>query len=383
MIESNLVQNLNNLKHLPSSWEIQDFRDVVADNSGGNKKLPKSDFLDEGDIAVVDQGKNLIAGYYNNPDLIVKNEPPYVVFGDHTRAFKYVDFPFIMGADGTKVLQPKNGNCNTKYLYYFFLSINVPNTGYNRHFKYLKDLKIPLPPLNQQKKIAAVLDTADAYRQKTKALIDKYDELTQSLFLDMFGDPVTNPKGWEKTPTITYCDCIVPGRDKPKSFTGDTPWITTGDLKQLGYTLKSRSNIGLSDDEIAEVRARIIPENSVIMTCVGDLGVVSINRYDIVMNQQLHAFICHEQLNNVFLMHNLSYQTPYMNKMASSTTVPYMNKTVANNTPTIVPPISLQNQFAKRVQAIEAQKAQAQASLAQADNLFNSLLQKAFKGELV
>ena len=114
---------------------IKDFKEVVSDNSGGNKKLAKSNFLKQGDIAVVDQGKKLIAGFYNDTRLAVKTQPPYVVFGDHTRAFKYVDFPFIMGADGTKVLQPKKGNCDTKYLYYFFLSINVPNTGYNRHVK--------------------------------------------------------------------------------------------------------------------------------------------------------------------------------------------------------------------------------------------------------
>jgi type I restriction enzyme S subunit len=259
-------------------------------------------------------------------------------------------------------------------------------TDSERHKRYwistYAELKIPLPPLDQQKKIAAILDAADAYRQKTKALITKYEELTQSLFMDMFGDPVRNPMEWEKVPTIKYCDCIVPGRDKPKSFTGNLSWITTGDLIHLGFVIKSRLNIGLSQDEISEVRAKVIPKNSVIMTCVGDLGVISINTNDIVMNQQLHAFICHDELNNVFLMHNLSYQTPYMNKMASSTTVPYMNKTVANNTPTIVPPIELQNQFADSVKAIESQKAQAQASLVQAEDLFNSLLQRAFKGEL-
>lgn len=135
-MESNLVQNLVNLKSLPETWAVKDFKEVVYDNSGGNKKLAKSNFLKEGDIAVVDQGKKLIAGFYNDTSLAVKTQPPYVVFGDHTRAFKYVDFPFIMGADGTKVLQPKKDNCETKYLYYFFLSINVPNTGYNRHFKY-------------------------------------------------------------------------------------------------------------------------------------------------------------------------------------------------------------------------------------------------------
>jgi len=248
---------------------------------------------------------------------------------------------------------------------------------------HIKKIQIPLPPLPTQQKIASILDAADTLRQKDKALLAKYDELTQALFLDMFGDPVRNEKGWEKVPTITYCDSIVPGRDKPKSFSGGMPWITTADLKHLGKFSKSRINLGLNSTEITEVRAKVIPNGSVIMTCVGDLGVISINEEDVVMNQQLHAFICHHNLNNVFLMYNLSYQKPYMYKMASSTTVPYMNKTVANNTPSIVPPINLQIQFAERVTIIEQQKEIAQASLEKSEELFNSLLQKAFKGELV
>lgn len=279
--------------------------------------------------------------------------------------------------------------CEPVYLYYYLKSIKedliskgVGGAQPNISGGIIKNTKIPLPPLAQQKKIAAILDAADAYRQKTRALLGKYEELTQGLFLEMFGDPVRNEKGWEKVPTITYCDCIVPGRDKPKSFSGETPWITTSDLNHLGITYRSKKEIGLSEEEIKLVRARIIPKESVIMTCVGDLGVISINEYDMVMNQQLHAFICHRELNNIFLMYNLSYQTPYMVKMASSTTVPYMNKTVANNTPTIVPPIALQNKFANRIQAVEAQKAEVRKALAQAEDLFNSLLQRAFKGEL-
>src|SRR5665648_217464 len=243
-----------------------------------------------------------------------------------------------------------------------------------------KSLLYPFPP---KKRFLPFLDAADVYRQKTKTLIEKYDQLAQSLFLDMFGDPVTNEKGWEKTATINYCSCIVPGRDKPKSFTGDIPWVTTGDLNHLGFTEKSISNIALSKSEIAVVKAKIIPKGSVIMTCVGDLGIISINSNPIVINQQLHAFLCSERINNLFLMYNLSHQTFYMHRMASSTTVPYMNKTIANNTPTIVPPITLQNQFAERIQLIDQQKQQAQASLQKAEDLFNSLLQKAFKGELV
>ncbi len=249
--------------------------------------------------------------------------------------------------------------------------------------KEIGQFKIPLPPLPEQQKIASILDAADNLRQKDQQLIKKYNALSQSLFLDMFGDPVTNPMGWEMGTSIEYCDCIVPGRDKPKSFSGDIPWVTTNDLNRLTYTSKSKKDIGLTEEEVAEVRAKIIPENSVILTCVGDLGVISINSSPVVINQQLHAFQCdHINISPIFMMYVLSYQTPFMYKMASSTTVPYMNKTVCNNIPMIYPPITLQNQFAERIQLIEAQKQLALASLEKSEALFNSLLQRAFKGEL-
>ena len=246
----------------------------------------------------------------------------------------------------------------------------------------VKKLKIPLPPLSTQKRIAEILDNATALRDKTKQLLTEYDQLAQSIFLDMFGDPVTNPKGWKKNKTIDYCDCIVPGRDKPKSFTGDIPWVTTNDLNHLDFTEKSKLGKGLSAEEISQVKAKIIPENSIIITCVGDLGVVSINTKKMVVNQQLHTFQCSDKLNNVFLMFNLSFQKPYMYKMASSTTVPYMNKTIANGIPTIVPPIRLQNQFAEKIALIEQQKDLAKQELQESEDLFQALLQKAFKGGL-
>ncbi len=247
----------------------------------------------------------------------------------------------------------------------------------------IKELEIPLPPLPEQQKIASILEAADSLRQKDQQLIEKYTALSQSLFLEMFGDPVSNPLGWQMGTSIQYCECIVPGRDKPKSFSGDIPWVTTNDLNRLTYTGKSKKDIGLTEEEVAEVRAKIIPENSVILTCVGDLGVISINSSPVVINQQLHAFQCdHINISPIFMMYVLSYQTPYMYKMASSTTVPYMNKTVCNNIPMIYPSITLQNQFAERIQSIEAQKLLAIASLEKSATLFNSLLQRAFKGEL-
>lgn len=280
-------------------------------------------------------------------------------------------------------------NLSADYLYYCLLNkkIELNSLANNAvvpilNNERLKTLEIPLPPLSTQQKIAAILDKADALRRKDQELLKKYDDLAQAIFIDMFGDPVKNEKGWEVKSVINYCDCIVPGRDKPKSFSGNTPWITTDDLKHLSFTETSKKKYGLSDIEIKEVKARVIPENSVIMTCVGDLGIISINKKAIVINQQLHAFQCKNSIIPIFLMYSLSYQKDFMYKMASSTTVAYMNKTVCNSVPTICPPMDLQIKFSDKIQKLLSSKEVVLNMVNHSDNLFQSLLQKAFKGEL-
>jgi type I restriction enzyme S subunit len=246
--------------------------------------------------------------------------------------------------------------------------------------KIVEEFEIPLPPLTEQKRIAAILDKADAIRRKRQQAIKLADEFLRSVFLDMFGDPVTNPKGWEVRPVGDICDCIVPGRDKPKSFTGSTPWITTNELNHLGITTKKEEFIGLSEEEIAEVKAKVVPAGSVLMTCVGDLGVVSIAGEDMVINQQLHAFLPSDVVTPSFLSYALAWQKGYMLRMASSTTVPYMNKTVCNSVPVILPPTSLQARFERIVEKVTESKAvMAGASSA---NLFESISQRSFSGEL-
>lgn len=243
-----------------------------------------------------------------------------------------------------------------------------------------KELEIPLPPLTEQKRIAAILDKADAIRRKRQQAIQLADEFLRSVFLDMFGDPVTNPKGWEVRPVGDICDCIVPGRDKPKSFTGSTPWITTNELNHLGITTKKEEFIGLSEEEIAEVKAKVVPAGSVLMTCVGDLGVVSIAGEDMVINQQLHAFLPSDVVTPSFLSYALAWQKGYMLRMASSTTVPYMNKTVCNSVPVIMPPTGFQEKFEEIVEkATEGRAVMAGFSSAK---LFESISQRSFSGEL-
>jgi type I restriction enzyme S subunit len=289
-----------------------------------------------------------------------------------------------------KVVRPN------KNIYPKFLSVFFKTPIYKRHIRNLiqganinnlrsediNSLKIPIFSQQGQIHIANLLSKAEDLIKQRKESIRLLDEFLKSIFLVMFGDPVTNEKEWEKDKVITFADCIVPGRDKPKSFTGEIPWLTTEDLVQKGFVFKSGKGLGLSEIEINQVKAKIIPKGSVIMTCVGDLGVISINKIDCIVNQQLHTFQCKPEMNNIFLMYSLSFQTKFMYKTASTTTVPYMNKTICNSIPVINPPFFLQTQFSQIVEKTEALKAQYQSSLLELESLYGSLSQRAFKGEL-
>jgi type I restriction enzyme S subunit len=168
---------------------ILPFESAVDDVSAGNKKVQKGDYLPAGLYPVVDQGQDYVGGYSNEKGNLVEGNGPWIVFGDHTRVLKYLDFPFCMGADGVKVLKPRSEHAiDTKYLFHFLTFNEVPSAGYSRHFKFLKRLEIPIPPLDEQRRIAAILDKADALRRKRKRAIELLDKLAQSIFLEMFGE---------------------------------------------------------------------------------------------------------------------------------------------------------------------------------------------------
>src|SRR4051812_5081673 len=118
---------------MKKGWKKLTFLEVFEDVSGGNIKTPQSEYLKEGLIPVVDQGKALIGGFTDETERVCKTKPPVIIFGDHTRIIKYVDFPFAMGADGVKVLKPKNKE-NVKYLFYYLSAMQLPDAGYDRHY---------------------------------------------------------------------------------------------------------------------------------------------------------------------------------------------------------------------------------------------------------
>ena len=288
-----------------------------------------------------------------------------------------------------------NDNTDVNYLYYWFQGNKKVLESYSNNAvvpilnnRNLETVKIPLPPLDQQKKIAAILDAADTYRQKTKALITKYDALTQSLFLDMFGDTVRNPKGWTMKPLKEFGKIVTgntPSRKNDANFNDKfIEWIKTNNITSA-FTNVTTAKEYLSEEGL--LNSRSVNEGSLLVACIAgsinSIGRAALTDRKVAFNQQINAIEPFRNISSTFLYYLFKSSSGYIQSHASNGMKRMLSKGDFQKIKMICPDIDIQNQFADSVKAIEVQKTQAQASLAQAENLFNSLLQRAFKGELV
>lgn len=286
----------------------------------------------------------------------------------------------------------------TPYLYRFFKYNKLKSKSQavgaiykNLNTDQIKGIQIPLPPLTQQQKIANILDAADAIKQNDKALIAKYDELTQALFLDMFGDPVSNPKGWEKVLLKSICTKITDGTHfSPEPQEKGFPYITAKHVKNHGLDFYSKPTY-ISEEAHNEIYKRCTPEYGDVLYIKdgATTGIACINTFDEPFSMLSSLALIKpnkKKLNSYYLCHWLNNQkikSKLLSEFMSGAAIQRYTLTKINSFELCLPSIELQNQFAERVAVIEEQKAIAQKSLAKSEELFNSLLQKAFKGELV
>lgn len=304
-------------------------------------------------------------------------------------------------------LRPKKEISNSIYLkhylnspYFKGLLPKISNQSVNQasfSAGNLKSLKIPLPSLIQQQKIANILDAADELRQNDKALLAKYDELAHSLFLDMFGDPVGNPKGW-KVNKLKEISTKIHSGNTPKGgsevyveegitfFRSQNVWKNRLVYEDIAFidqaTHDKMMKSSLKHKDILMTKTgRINTENSSLGRAAMYLG------EDDEANVNGHVYLIRlkKGIINEFVLHILTtkeYRGHIRSVCVGGIDKRQLNKDHIENFPIINPPIELQNKFTEQLAIIEQQKAITQKSLIKSEELFNSLLQKAFKGEL-
>jgi type I restriction enzyme S subunit len=367
-----------------NTWKSKEFEKCLTKVVYSNN-IQQFDFKNTGMFPIISQNAEFISGFWDDEKDVFKISKPVVIFGDHTRCLKYVDFDFVLGADGVKILQTID-EILPKYLYYYLQYIPIENLGYSRHYKLLKEKTIKYPSIDQQQKIVDILDKADEIRTKKRLANDKLDEFLKSTFISMFGDPKVNTK---HLPIFKIIDlCIVQTGSTPKRDVEDyyrdatIPWVKTGEVINQ-YIYGSEEHI--SEKAIKETNCKLFPVNTILLAMYGQgltRGRVGMLKIEASTNQACSAILPSDKINHEFLYNQLKIQYQTLRDYGRGGNQPNLNMDIVKKFEVICPPIEEQNKFAQIVEKVETQKQKNEQVIEQMDNLFNSLSQKAFKGEL-
>lgn len=248
----------------------------------------------------------------------------------------------------------------------------------------LKNLKIPLPPLEEQRRIAAILDEADSLRRKQREAIAMTEELLRSVFLEMFGDPVTNPKGWPlkrlgQVGTLDRGKSKHRPRNDPALLGGPYPLIQTGDVANSDGVItefqQTYSELGLS-------QSRLWPVGTLCITIAANIAQTGVLTFKACFPDSIVGFHPGPSVTVEYVQTWLDFLQPIVEAKATQVAQKNINLAVLRGLEIPVPPPTLLNRHAKSIQCARSSIAKEQAALSDADKLFNGLMQKAFKGRL-
>ena len=359
--------------------ERYSYSEILDDVTRYFTKIQTNEYLETGLFPIIDQGKEFITGYTNS-SIGIYNDYPIIIFGDHTRIFKYIDFPCYLGADGVKALKNiKPDKINSKYLYYYLKNSYIPDTGYNRHFKWVKELFFNIHDIQTQKEIVSILDKVTSLISMRKEQLEKLDILVKSKFIEMFGDPVLNPKGWEKKKlgeVYTIISGTTPDTNEQKYWNGTNLWVTPAELNNEIYINTTARKI--TDEAIKAKSLKVIPKFSVLLSSRAPIGKLAINTADMYCNQGFKCFINSKVLHSIYTYFYLLHRVEYIQSLGRGATFKEVSKEIVANIEIQVPPLDLQNQFAEFVEQVEKNKENIKSSLNQLETLYSALMQEYF-----
>nr|WP_257226846.1 restriction endonuclease subunit S [Acinetobacter sp. YH12058] len=293
------------------------------------------------------------------------------------------------------ILRANQEKLDQRYLYHWF---NSPNTQLlarncgrqttnisNMDLDRCLSIKIPLPPLSEQRRIASILDQADELRQKRLQAIEKLDQLLQATFIDMFGDPVSNPKGWVSSTLGEQCEVgtgSTPSRQNADYFEGNIPWVKSTEVDWGTITYTSET---ISEDGKNSARLKIYPKGSIILALYGQgitRGKSALLGIEATLNQACAALIPKEPISNYFVFSFLRFSYENLRNQARGGNQENLNLNIVKSFPIYLPPNELQEKWSKIALGIEDQKQNLYKQLNMQNQLFSSLQTQAFNGSL-
>lgn len=337
------------------------FNEVFEDDTSNVKKIPKGRYKEYGKIPIIDQGRDFIAGY-TDEEYEKKTRKERIIFGDHTRIIKYVNFESYIGADGVKVLKLKKDNINYKYMYYYLKNIYIPNTGYNRHYKWLKETKFEIPTEIEQIEIVRRLDKVQEIIDIRKIQIEELDKLIKSQFVEMF----ENEK-YPKKSLIDVCEELFAGGDVNKEHKSKE---RTDKYKYPIYTNGEKLDGLYGYTDIVRVN-----KEAVTISGRGTIGFSCIRKEPFYPAVRLIVAVPNKDIIDTIFLRQFIENKNYGGQGAS---IPQLTVPMIKNELIPIPPIEVQKQFADIVKQIDKQKFEIQKSLEETQKLQESLMNKYF-----
>ena len=279
---------------------------------------------------------------------------------------------------------------DSKYLYYFLSGKTdyLNSLGRGATFKEIsktivENIEIPLPEIEEQKRIAARFERLLRLMQLQKAELEELDKLVKSRFIELFGDPLSNDKGWKKVVIAEVCYAIfgggTPSKSHPEYFAGSIPWVSPKDMKS---SVINDSIDHITEEAIAHSTTNLVPANSVLMVIRSGILKhslpVAINSLPVTINQDMKAFVPNETVKTAFLMHFFKAIENDVLAGVRGVTADNIDFKAFQKRTIIVPPLALQEQFAAFVEQTDKSKLAVQKGLQELEILKKSLMQQYF-----
>jgi type I restriction enzyme S subunit len=378
-------------------WAVTVVGDCLdTSRSTSSTTVPTSDYRQVGKFPIVDQSTRSTAGWTDNADAVVQDGLPLVIFGDHTRALKYVDFPFARGADGTQLLRTRPG-IDTKFFYYACRQLDLPSRGYNRHFTLLREQQIRVPrTIEEQRDVARALGCVERAIEVEERLAAFAEELKAALLTSSFTRGMRGarheetehgpgPRGWVEM-QLSDLGEVVTGTTPPTKEAGFydggvVPFITPGDVEHaraIDVTQRHLTDAGL-------LAARPLPRGATCVVCIGaTIGKVGLTTADVsASNQQINAVVPREPYDPRYVFYGLAFHAEQFRRAATPGPVPLLSKGAFEQlTIFMSPDRGEQEEIAEALEAVDSKISLHRARSVLLRELFRTLLHQLMAGEI-
>ena len=405
-LEQALVPDWERPYKVPENWCWIHLLDSFENHTDSKKKVQSKNYLETGKLAVVDQGQVLVCGYTDNENMTYSGQLPVIIFGDHTRCVKYIDFPFAQGADGVKVLSPKSFY-DVKAFYFALQSIDIPNMGYRRHYPLFSQFSIPVPPFLEQQRIVERIESLFAkleeVKEKAQAVMDGFELRKSAILHKAFTGELTErwrkehgvrPDSWTERNIQSVCAMkITDGTHKTPTYCENGEGIPFISAKDVTSGKICWDNIKYIIPELhEELYQRLAPQlDDVLLAKNGTTGVAAIVEEEKIFDLYVTLAVLRPDKEVILPRYLLNIvNSPVCKRQfdehLTGIGVPNLHLRDIKEVLIAVPSLEEQAEVVRIVDKLmeneQRAKEAAEAVLDQIDTMKKAILARAFRGEL-